>query len=318
MYVFLYIAVGFLLLSLILLYLRSILTHLASFISYVVTAFGIICMDTGPRYFIVSFLLLHLFYFLLVRYTARCYLFLIVKDRLDAEWLVFTNDFKVVPVDPNDYPDLDHEFYNSHTRFMEENGFDKIGDYSDNNFSQHLFIRSFTRYFLNKEHDISASIMHQLTKTVIIPIVYSVSINYRTVSFSTEFTDGMVFITSNTKGISVEVFDGFTINDHSPDTPIEELLKCHRESISKICEERGVKPRLRMTESDLFAASARKFALYRQMLLKEGGGNVGICHREIVESTDPNNRKLSFCKEYLKQARQRAEKERRKQGNNEF
>jgi len=257
--------------------------------------------------------------FLLVGYICLgCYMVtrsfkLTVKDDLDAERLIFMSDHERVPVDPNDYPDLDHEYYKSQSRFLKENGFDKLGDFDYPHISRvRPQIRSFTRLFISNEHDIVVSVQQNLAKA------RGISIDNRIVTLSTDFTDGTYLVTNNAKEISEEQFDDIMFDYHPSDTPLAELLKSHRESIDRMCKERSIDVQLLMTESEVYASGVKRFALLRQNLLKKGGGNVDTFRRKIDESTNPNDGAVMYCKEYLKQAHRRAEKERRKHEKNGF
>ena len=312
MYIFLIITVVFFLLSLVPLFfrmgilmsypLRLILIQATLVVSLIAAGF---MFHRIGYWYVTPFLVVG--YICLGWYMVRRSFTLMVKDTLDMEWSMFMSEHERTTVDPSDFPDLDHEYYNSQSCFLEENGFDKLGDFDYPHISRvYPQIRSFTRLFLSKEHDIFVGVQQNLAKAM------GVSVDQRVVTFGTDFTDGTSFATNNAKGIREEQFEEIIIDYHPSDTAIAELLKKHRESIGRICIERGVDVQLLMTDSDVHAAGVKRFVLLRQNLLIKGGGNVDTFRRKIDESTDPNDGKVKFYKEYLKQAHMRAEKERRK------
>ena len=312
MQIALYAALGFLLLAFVLLRLRrGFLMHFALLLSFIcIFMLGI----AGHSYF-VPFIIPYPF---LGSYLLHCYASLLAKDQLNAEWSMLMSDFEAVPVDPNDFPDLDHEFYDEQTRFLEENGFQKLRDVDLRHLSRAFpFIRTFTRVFLHRDHEIIAFVSQCKAKVTIVPLFLVFSADHRCVEFATEFVDGMFLSTNNTKGINEMNVEGIIVDYHPQDFPIEKLLECHHENIDRVCEERGVDARLCTTESDVHAGGARQHVLIRQDRLKKGGGSIEWNLRESAKSTGPDDG-LSYSKEYLKQAQQRAEKERRQQEGGEF
>ena len=278
--------------------------------------FSMLCYDLKiglDSFFWISLV----FYIFIGGYLLRCYISLLAKDQLDAEWSIFMSDFEAVPINPDNFPDLDHVFYDSSTRILEENGFDKLNDYDLTHMSRAFpIIRTFDRVLISRKHDIWAVVTQKKASKVIVPLFLTFRVDHRLISFGTEFTDGTFLETNNARGINDVAFEGVMLDSHPPNTPIEQLLAYHRESVARIYEEQGVETRLCFTEADVFAAAARQHLLIRQDRLKKGGGTIEMSLREIAKPTTPNSEE--YYKAYLKQALQRAEQERRRQSGEEF
>ncbi len=274
---------------------------------------GVFCYAVGHWNYVFGLLIVYLPLWL---YQVHRFTSLLAKDQLDCEWTLLLSDFEAVPIDPNDFPDLDHEYYDSTALKLEKHGFYKLRDVDFRHASRAFpNIRTFNRLFLHRDHKIAAVLAQQKIDITIIPFFYRFSADYRYVELSTEFSDGTFFITSNTQGIFEMDVEGIEFDFHPPETPLDELVESHGDGVDQICEDRDVAVRLSVSEADFYAAAAREHLVIRRDRLKKGGATVEMS-RQFSQADAPDGGE--FSKEYLKQAQKRAELEQRKQDEGDF
>jgi hypothetical protein len=251
--------------------------------------------------------------FLLKRFTKA-----LAKEQLDKEWMIYSSEYETVPADPNEFTWLDLNYYDTKQRELEALGFQKVRDTEllsqTRSFPE---TRTFNRSMLNTEQDIAADICQ--IRVVKPKNIQERSINVRTVSFNSEFSDGTFLETHNAKGaMPIEEINGIILQMFAPNTPLEDLLDAHEEKIETICETKNVEVVLRRTIQEFVAAAEREFRLFRNDRSEKGGfteaENVRVMRFFAKDTADEASTK-AYLSEYAKQARKIARKQRKKQEN---
>jgi hypothetical protein len=238
-----------------------------------------------------------------------------VKAQLEAEWKLYSSDFECVSADPSEFTWLDLDYYDTTQRELESLGFQKVGDYEllpqTRAFPE---TRTFSRQFINEEQDIGALIINM--RVVKPKNLFERSINRRIVEFSSEFSDGTILDTNNTRGVNpiVEI-DGIELVMFKPTISLEKLLDAHEERMEAICETKEVDVVIFRNASEMLAANEREFLLFRKDRKEKGGftepeiaENVRIVSSYLSNKDDEDGIKI-YLAEYNKQARKRRKKQ---------
>ncbi|MDR0392062.1 MAG: hypothetical protein LBH59_09155 [Planctomycetaceae bacterium] len=149
--------------------------------------------------------------------------------QLQGELEVFS-DYEMVEVSPEDFHWLDESYYDSVQQELELLGFHKIRDEESLHLSR-VFpeTRHFNRFFVKEEENICASICQ--VRIVEPQNDEQRNIDIRCVEFTSEFSDGTFFITTNTLGVdNLENIEGIIFEKFLPNIPLKELLNYHRKS----------------------------------------------------------------------------------------
>jgi hypothetical protein len=251
-------------------------------------------------------------------FLLKQYIKALAKEQLEKEWKLYSSDYETALADPLEFTWLDLNFYDTKQRELESLGFQKVHDYEFISQTRAFpETRTFTRSFINTEQDIGADIVQ--IRMVKPKNMLERSVDIRTISFSSEFSDGTFLETHNTKGVNpiVEV-DGIIFQMFEPNTPLEDLLDAHEEKIETICETKNVDVILFRTVQELSAAGEREFLLFRKDRQKKGAfvetENTQNVSLFVKKDSDEAGVK-AFLSEYAKQARKIARKQRKKQEN---
>jgi hypothetical protein len=307
------VAVAFLVFSLLSsLFRRRIATYITLLISFLscVIHCHLPTMDFGTH--IAITLIAYGFIWFLIRQFIK----VMVKAQLEAEWKLYSSDFECVSADPSEFTWLDLDYYDTTQRELESLGFQKVGDYEllpqTRAFPE---TRTFSRQFINEEQDIGASIINM--RVVKPKNLFERSINRRIVEFSSEFSDGTILDTNNTRGVNpiVEI-DGIELVMFESTISLEKLLDAHEERMEAICETKEVDVVVFRNASEMLAANEREFLLFRKDRKEKGGfteseiaENVRLASSYLISDKDDEEGIKIYLAEYNRQARKRRKKQ---------
>jgi hypothetical protein len=138
-------------------------------------------------------------------------------------------------VDPSEFPELDHDFYDRTRSWFEGQGFRFLGDRQNLTLSRIApHSRTFTRVMVSAEGTICGEAHHMKLKQV-----RGFPAEVKTIDLETEFSDG-TFITTSNAFVAARTLPvpGIEAERFSAETSPDELLRIHRERLARAVEAR--------------------------------------------------------------------------------
>jgi hypothetical protein len=156
-----------------------------------------------------------------------------IREKMYGEQL---HQYRAVSLDK--FPHLDRAFYDMCRAWFESHGFRLAGDI-ENVTVKEMFSSSPTvlRCFLNDDGTVTGCVFH-----LIFPVRPSQKLQraVRRIELETECSDGTYLVTINGQ-VQYSVFPGIRVNQLATNSPPEELLRHHRESMQrKLAETPGI------------------------------------------------------------------------------
>ncbi len=192
------------------------------------------------------------------------------KQHVRRMKILFTNPYEVAEAFLEDYPWLDADFYRTTSKGLESFGFHHLGDWEELHATRALpNMQTMQRAYINAENDIQGLFANIRMKK---PRDFVESgFNARMVEFVTEFSNGLILATDNTKGLNAfHEIEGSIIQHFPPSTSIETLLDAHENKIDEICSKQNLEVVLIFSKEDFQASARRGHAIYCKDRQKKG------------------------------------------------
>ncbi len=176
---------------------------------------------------------------------------------------LYANPHEFREVTPQEFPHINPEHYDVCERWLATQGFKKAADLEDLTLSRvYPNTRTFLRVFLSKDGSIVAACYDINPKgwMKLLQWVHLMPQRFRTLDFETEFVNGAFLRTSNSLGKQLlDEPPAISQNLFSDDTPFEELLAFHRDTMADWRQiDEGFAPRLCTNLDDLIAMQYRE------------------------------------------------------------
>jgi hypothetical protein len=190
-------------------------------------------------------------------------------------------------VQASDFPELDHEFYDSTRSRLEAQGFRFLGDRENVTLTRLApDSRTFVRTMVSTDGTICGSAWHRKLNQR----ARNFPAEVRTIEFETEFSDGTFVTTNNSLARTLPV-PGIEAERLAAETPADELLRIHRERLARVVASRPYLAATKLqTMEDVIAFQRRMHAVKARHKQSIGYTNVQSVERALGRSLLPPER----------------------------
>jgi hypothetical protein len=214
--------------------------------------------------------------------------------RKNAKILYSSEDHQFRLVSPDEFPTLDHDFYNQYRTWLESREFQFVGDGENVTVSQALpNMRTFVRCLIGDNGTICCGLRH--VKTGSFPM------DKKIVGFETELSDGTFLITNNLGNHRIETFPGIDLKQMPFATHPDTQLQTHRDRVAAALDVRsGVTPTILRTMDDIIQIHHKRHAIIAKHIQARGYIGAADVERHYGHNLNPHDQAIVSELEKLK------------------
>lgn len=208
---------------------------------------------------LLGFLLFLGLWYLLHRYQMKRG----AKNIIKTQKAIYSTQHEYRRITPEEFPFLDRQFYDDVRKWLEQDGFDTLGDYENVTLTAAMpKMRSFLRSFSGDRGNIIAACYHFRNRgfSRFLLRLFKIPSSAKVVEFETEFTDGSFLLTGNSLEMDrTGPVPGLKRVQLPMASPWPDILAAHRRQLQiDMGLNPDLKPRPLRTVEDVIAAQHRQ------------------------------------------------------------